>query len=306
MIIMCRGVLCGFGAVCERSPTDSSQGVCICKKSMCPSVVAPVCGSDYSTYSNECELEKAQCNQQRRIKVISKGACGSKDPCAEVTCSFGSTCARSTDGHSAKCICPTSCSGVPENTVCGSDGKDYRSECHLNRHACDKQENIFKKFDGPCDPCRSTHNDMNRVCRVNPRTRRAELLPRPESCPLKRDPVCGDDGVTYDNECVMVRSGAVRGIEIQKVRSGQCQFQDKCRDECRFNGVCLNRRGSTRCTCERIACDGAYRPLCGRDSRTYNNDCERQKAECQQRTAIPVKRQGPCVLARSRNGGNES
>uniref|UniRef100_A0A8C5SU41 Kazal-like domain-containing protein n=1 Tax=Laticauda laticaudata TaxID=8630 RepID=A0A8C5SU41_LATLA len=44
--------------------------------STCPSVVAPVCGSDYSTYSNECELEKAQCNQQRRIKVMSKGACG--------------------------------------------------------------------------------------------------------------------------------------------------------------------------------------------------------------------------------------
>ncbi|XP_077168348.1 agrin isoform X5 [Paroedura picta] len=293
---VCRGVLCGFGAVCERSPTDSSQGVCVCKKSTCPSVVAPVCGSDYSTYSNECELEKAQCNQQRRIKVISKGACGSKDPCAEVTCSFGSTCARSTDGQSAKCICPSSCSGVPENTVCGSDGKDYRSECHLNRHACDKQENVFKKFDGPCDPCRSTHNDMNRVCRVNPRTRRAELLPRPESCPLKREPVCGDDGVTYENECVMVRSGAVRGMEIQKVRPGPCQFQDKCGDQCRFNGVCLNRRGSARCSCERIACDGAYRPLCGRDGRTYNNDCERQKAECQQRSAIPVKRQGPCDL----------
>ncbi|XP_067329099.1 agrin isoform X4 [Anolis sagrei] len=293
---VCRGVLCGFGAVCERSPTDSSQGVCVCKKTTCPSVVAPVCGSDYSTYSNECELEKAQCNQQRRIKVISKGACGSKDPCADVTCSFGSTCARSTDGQSAKCICPSSCSGVPENTVCGSDGKDYRSECHLNRHACDKQENIFKKFDGPCDPCKSTHNDMNRVCRVNPRTRRAELLSRPESCPLKWDPVCGDDGVTYDNDCVMVRSGAIRGIEIQKVRSGQCLFQDKCKDECRFNGVCLNRRGAPRCSCERIACDGSYRPLCGRDSRTYANDCERQKAECQQRAAIPIKHQGPCDL----------
>ncbi|XP_013929862.1 PREDICTED: agrin-like, partial [Thamnophis sirtalis] len=88
---VCRGMLCGFGAVCEKNPTDSSQGVCVCKKAACPSVVAPVCGSDYSTYSNECELEKAQCNQQRRIKVMSKGACGSKDPCTEVVCSFGST-----------------------------------------------------------------------------------------------------------------------------------------------------------------------------------------------------------------------
>lgn len=75
---------------------------------------------------------------------------GSKDPCAEVTCSFGSTCVPSTDGQSAKCVCPSSCSGVPESTVCGSDGRDYRSECDLNKHACDKQENVFKKFDGPC------------------------------------------------------------------------------------------------------------------------------------------------------------
>lgn len=78
------------------------------------------------------------------------------------------------------------------------------------------------------DPCKSVLTDPNRVCRVNPRTRRAELLPRPESCPPRRDPVCGDDGVTYDNECVMGRSGAVRGLDIQKVRSGQCQQQGEC------------------------------------------------------------------------------
>uniref|UniRef100_A0A452IZZ2 Agrin n=1 Tax=Gopherus agassizii TaxID=38772 RepID=A0A452IZZ2_9SAUR len=293
---LCRGMLCGFGAICERSTTNSSQASCVCKKTTCPVVVAPVCGSDYSTYSNECELEKAQCNQQRRIKVISKGACGSKDPCAEVTCSFGSTCARSTDGQSAKCICPASCGSAAESTVCGSDGKDYRSECLLNKHACDKQENVFKKLDGPCDPCRSTLNDMNRVCRVNPRTRRADLLSRPENCPPKRDPVCGDDGVTYDNECVMGRSGAIRGLEIQKVRSGHCQPQDKCQAECKFNAVCLNRRGTARCSCDRITCDGAYRPVCARNSRTYSNDCERQKAECQQKAAIPVKHEGPCDL----------
>uniref|UniRef100_A0A8C3LAK7 Agrin n=1 Tax=Chrysolophus pictus TaxID=9089 RepID=A0A8C3LAK7_CHRPC len=292
----CRGMLCGFGAVCERSPTDPSQASCVCKKTACPVVVAPVCGSDYSTYSNECELEKAQCNQQRRIKVISKGPCGSKDPCAEVTCSFGSTCVRSADGQTARCVCPASCSGVAESIVCGSDGKDYRSECDLNKHACDKQENVFKKFDGACDPCKGILNDMNRVCRVNPRTRRVELLSRPENCPSKREPVCGDDGVTYASECVMGRTGAIRGLEIQKVRSGQCQHQDKCKDECKFNAVCLNRRGTARCSCDRITCDGTYRPVCARDSRTYSNDCERQKAECHQKTAIPVKHSGPCDL----------
>ncbi|KAK5894242.1 hypothetical protein CesoFtcFv8_010954 [Champsocephalus esox] len=68
-------MLCGFGAVCERDQTDPSKADCVCKKADCPSLVAPVCGSDSSTYSNECELEKAQCNAQRRIKVLRKGPC---------------------------------------------------------------------------------------------------------------------------------------------------------------------------------------------------------------------------------------
>ena len=34
--------------------------------------------------------------------------------------------------------------------MCGSDGADYPSECQLLRQACARQENIFKKFDGPC------------------------------------------------------------------------------------------------------------------------------------------------------------
>lgn len=68
-------MLCGFGAVCERDATDLAKAECVCKRVECPSLVAPVCGSDSSTYSNECELEKAQCNTQRRIKVLRKGPC---------------------------------------------------------------------------------------------------------------------------------------------------------------------------------------------------------------------------------------
>ncbi|KAL7978677.1 hypothetical protein Chor_010720 [Crotalus horridus] len=282
-------MLCGFGAACEKNPTDPSQGLCVCKKITCPSVVAPVCGSDYSTYSNECELEKAQCNQQRRIKVMSKGACGSKDPCAEVACSFGSTCVRSTDGQSAKCICMSFCGGVPENTVCGSDGKDYRSECHLNRHACDKQENIFKKLDGPCDRDTHTHtrffslhgdmliygpswSDTERSLQKHPQ-RHEQSLPGQSSLATGR-------------------------VAAQARKLPPEEGADRCREECRFNAVCLIRRGLARCSCERVACDGAYQPLCGRDSRTYFNDCERQKAECQQKAAIPVKHHGPCDLGK--------
>lgn len=268
-------MLCGFGAVCEPSAEDPGRASCVCKKSACPAVVAPVCGSDASTYSNECELQRAQCRLQRRIRLLRRGPCGkgmcrvgvgpgggqadsqcdptlprtgSRDPCSNVTCSFGSTCAPSADGQTASCLCPTSCHGAPEGTVCGSDGMDYPGECQLLRRACARQENIFKKFDGPCgecppmwgssprtcrqpltpahlppDPCQGAPADTSRVCRVNPRTRRPEMLLPPESCPPRRVPVCGDDGVTYANDCIMGRSGAARGLLLQKVRSGQCQ-----------------------------------------------------------------------------------
>uniref|UniRef100_A0A8C5VMH6 Agrin n=1 Tax=Microcebus murinus TaxID=30608 RepID=A0A8C5VMH6_MICMU len=295
----CRGMLCGFGAVCEPSAEGPGRAACVCKKSACPSVVAPVCGSDASTYSSECELQRAQCTQQRRIRLLSRGPCGSRDPCANVTCSFGSTCARSADGQSASCLCPTTCRGAPEGTVCGSDGADYPSECQLLRRACARQENILKKFDGPCDPCQGALADLSRSCRVNPRTRRPEMLLRPESCPARQVPVCGDDGVTYDNDCVMGRVGAARGLLLQKVRSGQCQPQDQCPEPCRFNAVCLSRRGRHHCSCDRVTCDGAYRPVCAQDGHTYDNDCWRQQAECRQQRAIPTRHRGPCDQAPS-------
>lgn len=184
---------------------------------------------------------------------------GSRDPCANVTCSFGSTCVPSADGQTASCLCPATCFGAPDGTVCGSDGIDYPSECQLLRHACARQEHIFKKFDGPCgkqsthyilllpyktllcalvtalnfysrtlDPCQGSVSDLNHICRVNPRTRHPEMLLRPENCPAKHTPVCGDDGVTYENDCVMGRTGATRGLLLQKVRSGQCQPRGWC------------------------------------------------------------------------------
>ncbi|XP_032969713.1 agrin isoform X4 [Rhinolophus ferrumequinum] len=295
----CRGMLCGFGAVCEPSADNPGRAACVCRKRACPRVVAPVCGSDASTYSNECELLRAQCSQQRRIRLLSRGPCGSRDPCSNVTCSFGSTCAPSADGQTATCLCPATCRGAPQSPVCGSDGVDYPSECQLLRRACSRQENIFKKFEGRCDPCQGAFNDPSRLCRVNPRTRRPEMLLGPESCSPRQAPVCGDDGVTYENDCIMSRTGAARGLLVQKLRSGRCQPTDQCPDECRFSAVCLSRGGRPRCSCDRITCDGAYRPVCAHDGHTYDNDCWRQQAECQQQRAIPAKHQGPCDQPRS-------
>ncbi|KAM9342708.1 LOW QUALITY PROTEIN: agrin [Pholidichthys leucotaenia] len=292
----CRGMLCGFGAVCERNPTDPSKAECVCKRVECPSLVAPVCGSDSSTYSNECELEKAQCTSQRRIKVLRKGACSLKDPCSEVTCSYGSTCVQSSDGMSAKCMCPLSCEGKLEQTVCGSDGKDYRNECELHQHACKSQKNIRVQYQGACDPCKANENNLNIMCRVEALTRMPNTFDPPESCPPGSESLCASDGRTYPSECAMMATGMQRGVKLRKIHVGKCRRLEECKEECLFNAVCLVEPLSARCSCDPIECDATYRPVCGKDGNTYPNECLRRKAECLSRSPIPVKHPGPCDL----------
>ncbi|KAM6981822.1 agrin isoform 4-T4 [Tautogolabrus adspersus] len=292
----CRGKLCGFGAVCERDPTDPTEAECVCKRVECPSLVAPVCGSDSSTYSNECELEKAQCHAQRRIKVLRKGPCSLKDPCADVACSYGSTCVQSSDGLSAKCMCPLGCEGKPEQTVCGSDGKDYRNECELHQHACKNQKNIRVQYPGPCDPCIDSENSLNTMCRVEALTRQPLMFGLPESCPPGNEPLCASDGQTYSSECAMTSTGMQKGVKLRKIHAGRCRRLEDCKEECLFNAVCLVEQLNARCSCDPIECDGTYKPVCGKDGHTYTNDCVRRKAECVSRTQIPIKHQGPCDL----------
>ncbi|XP_029689945.1 agrin isoform X9 [Takifugu rubripes] len=293
----CRGMLCGFGAVCERDPTDTSKAECVCKRVECPSLVAPVCGSDSSTYSNECELEKAQCSAQRRIKVLRQGPCSLKDPCTEVTCSYGSTCVQSTNGLSAKCMCPLGCVGKAEQTVCGSDGEDYRNECELHQHACKSQKNIRVQYQGRCDPCSDSENSLSTLCRVEALTRQPHLFGLPQSCPPGNEPLCASDGQTYPSECAMTATGLQKGIKLRKVHAGRCRRRDDCQEECLFNAVCVVEQLNTRCSCDPIECDGAYRPVCGKNGRTYANDCARRRAECLTTALIPIQHPGPCVVS---------
>uniref|UniRef100_A0A8C7YDA0 Kazal-like domain-containing protein n=1 Tax=Oryzias sinensis TaxID=183150 RepID=A0A8C7YDA0_9TELE len=57
-------------------------------------------------------------------------------------------------------------------------------------------------------------------------------------------------------------------------------------------GFCLPE--GPRCSCDPLECDDTYKPLCGRNGRTYANDCLRRKAECEMKTLISIRSQGPC------------
>lgn len=77
-----------------------------------------------------------------------------KDPCKEKECSFGAQCVPSLDGLTARCQCPQRCDSygdsVGSTPVCGSDGRDYPTQCEMRRAACREMKDIRVKYFGKC------------------------------------------------------------------------------------------------------------------------------------------------------------
>ena len=70
----CESVRCEFYSICRPS-ADRASHACECPTN-CSRVSSPVCGSDGSTYENECLLQSKACAEKKAVRVTSLGACG--------------------------------------------------------------------------------------------------------------------------------------------------------------------------------------------------------------------------------------
>ena len=98
--------------------------------------------------------------------------------------------------------------------VCGSNGVTYNNTCLLKLDSCQRKTNIQVDYEGDCNPLQLlelnplTTTDQPRLDDGSASGSSSDLiLPSEEmDCSVKcegveQDPVCGDDGITYNNLC---------------------------------------------------------------------------------------------------------
>ncbi|CAK1551509.1 unnamed protein product [Leptosia nina] len=322
--------------------TVAYEGECKKKETrICATIYLPICGSDGITYDNKCELESANDKNDDKaldITVAYEGECKEEDLCI-----------------CAKIYLP----------ICGSDGKTYNNECELkcsNGKKDDKDLEITIAYEGECKEeelciceriylpiCGSDGKTYNNECELkcsNDKNKGKELevsivfqgeCQKEELCICAKIylPICGSDDKTYDNECELKCSNNKNKIEVSIAYNGECKKDDgecpdgKCQDDCfcpfYYRPVCgsdgityeneclLNCKNKEpekndgklivianvgKCSDECI-CPTFYNPVCGNDDKTYQNECEMQCANKKidkEKSLITIKYLGICKL----------
>eukprot|EP01126_Amoeba_proteus_P026517 TRINITY_DN2626_c0_g2_i10.p1 TRINITY_DN2626_c0_g2~~TRINITY_DN2626_c0_g2_i10.p1 ORF type:complete len:318 (-),score=41.02 TRINITY_DN2626_c0_g2_i10:254-1207(-) len=206
---------CSSTSYCRFSVgTCSGVGECIVipnSASCDSSISSPLCGCDGKTYQNLC------ISDQNSMSSSSSGSCPA--PLIHGDCTSNADCT----GSSFCQFAPGTCSGVgnctaipsycPDATVpvCGCDGFAYQTSCNAFLRSVSVASINSCFIPAPCN------QTTNYSCPANFFCQKAfgkcvgdgfcMPLPPTNGCLPVKNEVCGCDGQTYDNQCLVDKAG---------------------------------------------------------------------------------------------------
>ncbi|XP_065174876.1 agrin-like isoform X2 [Sycon ciliatum] len=274
-----------------------------------------VCASNGETYSNKCEMRKAGCRLQRKLRAVSKGGC-QPDPCSTAQCPRSQVCIPDpADVSRPKCICNHQCSSRI-NYVCGTNHRSYTSPCHLHKRACEEQTNVTVLHDGLCslhpnpsgDDAQPTEEssgggaagfDCSQCSQYTYCDRAEQRCVCPRCHNVNPSPVCGTDANNYASACHLYQDACTNRRDTSLAYNGYCkdpihEMPQLCRGvQCLYGGVCEVQGNQGVCTCPRN-CPNYEDLTCGTDGKTYRNRCIMKQERCRRHSHIDVASDGAC------------